>query len=328
MFKLLQSLFGAHAETGSAYPDALIDSAIERAVDGTDARLRMLSGHRKRLREPVVCAIDHVVRLVDALPAPLGADAEGYRTDVGLRAMFASLERLYEVLGKDQALADARAGTPLIALLGSRMSEKRVFGMDLENDKLKRDVQQTVISFDEHRVLDPLLAELEVRRALKRRAFDHILGQVLEDMEQRKETRRELSVQQSLLNRKRQALAEAGWSFEGGAKKSDPAELERKLADIESQLAALGNESGTLDTHLGMLCEALAAPATRLRLETRTLLLDNRNVLREKPDDSTREILVHELHDGRGARLAVRMLAIDPALVPRTDFLKASSRYA
>jgi hypothetical protein len=327
MFKLLQSLFGTQSDKGGDYPDSLVEAVTERALDGTDARLRMLSGYRKRLREPVLATIDHVVRLVDALPAPVGADAEGYRTDTGLRAMFASLERLHEVLGKDPALAGASVATPLTAALVARISEKRVFGMDLENDQLKRDVQQLVVSFDEHRLLDPDAAELEVRRSLKRRAFDHMLAQVLETLEQRRETRRELGAQQVLLNRKRQALAEAGWSFEAGAKKTDPAELERRLAEIESQLTALGSEDKTLETHLGMLCEALAAPAKLLRLEARTLLLDQRNVLREKPDDTTREVGVHELHDGRGARIALRLLAIDPAQLPRTDFFKAASRY-
>ena len=57
------------------------------------------------------------------------------------------------------------------------------------------------------------------------------------------------------------------------------------------------------------------------------LLLDQRNVLREKPDETTRAVGVHELHDGRGARIALRLLAIDPAQLPRTDFFKAASRY-
>ena len=144
MLELFKSIFGARAEAGTAYPPALVEAAIERAVDGTDRRLRALSNYRKRLREPALVAIDHVVRLVDGLPAPAVADAEGYRTDPCLRAMFASAERLLELLGRDQNIdAVLRAGSApasLTGLLVTDISEKRVLGLGIEDELLKRDV--------------------------------------------------------------------------------------------------------------------------------------------------------------------------------------------
>jgi hypothetical protein len=75
--RLLQSIFG-RGETVGRYPETLIEMTIERAVDGTDPRLRLLPGYRKRLREPVIHAIEQVVALVDAMPAPVPAGLEGY----------------------------------------------------------------------------------------------------------------------------------------------------------------------------------------------------------------------------------------------------------
>jgi hypothetical protein len=331
MLKLFQSLFGVR--TAAAWPEALIDAVIERAVDGTDPRLRALGDYRRRLREPALATIEHVMRLVDGLPAPVPANAEGYREDPALRAMFASQERLFEVLGKDPALEPvvrAHIGAaPVYGLLVVEMREKHVLGMDLENDMLKRDVQQTVISFDAHRVLDPHPDEVECRRVLKRRAFDHLLEQVLEAMSERTTARRDLGTQRGLLRRKLSALQGAGWAFERGAggEASDIAALERRLAGIEQELAALGPDEETLGAHLQLLAEALAAPAARLRVEERRLILDHRNVLREVADTVAREFTVHELRDSRGARAVLRMLAIDPAVVPRSDFFSAASRY-
>ena len=44
MLKLFQSIFGGEAKPGSAWPESLVEAVIERALDGTDPRLRALGG--------------------------------------------------------------------------------------------------------------------------------------------------------------------------------------------------------------------------------------------------------------------------------------------
>lgn len=68
MLKLFQSIFGG--EEDGRYPEALIEAAIERTVEGADRRLLALPGYRKQLRPSVIHAIDHVVSLADAITAP------------------------------------------------------------------------------------------------------------------------------------------------------------------------------------------------------------------------------------------------------------------
>ena len=43
--------------------------AIERAVDGTDPRVRIQSGYAKALQQPVRHAVEYVIELIDSLPA-------------------------------------------------------------------------------------------------------------------------------------------------------------------------------------------------------------------------------------------------------------------
>jgi hypothetical protein len=76
--------------------------AIERAVDGTDSRLRLVPGYRKRLREPVIHAIDQVVALVDGIPATVPAGPGDYRNDFRLTALFASADDMLQVFGRDK----------------------------------------------------------------------------------------------------------------------------------------------------------------------------------------------------------------------------------
>lgn len=333
MFKLFQSFFERGSGRASAYPEAAIQEAIERAVDATDPRLRALGGYRKRLREPVLHAAEHVIAMVDALPAPIPATVENYRDDARLGAMFSSPQRMLKLLGDDRAVGAALQaapdrGAPLFALLVMDISEKRTLGMALEDDMIKRDVQQTVVSFDAHRVLDPCPDIEETRRALKRRAFDNILGQVLESMGTRRTARQELSSQREFLARKRKLMSEAGWSFEAdGAAPADLAKIEDKLAQIEAKLAELGADAETLTIHLGMLADALTAADKYLWMKPRELILDHANVLHDHADPMSRPLALQELHDARGARAVTVMLEIEPALLEKTDFFAATKHY-
>lgn len=133
---LFQSIFRG-GESRGRYPESLIEAAIERAVEGTDARLRLLPGYRKRLRVPVIQAIDQVVALVDTIPAPLVAGRRGHGEDPRLAAVFSSAEDMLRTFGRDPALtaflaapegADAERVTCL--LLAERV-ERNILGMDL-----------------------------------------------------------------------------------------------------------------------------------------------------------------------------------------------------
>ena len=144
--KLFQSSFG-RGEAVGRYPESLLEMAIERAVDGTDSRLRLLPGYRKRLRKPVIQAIDHVIPLVDAIAAPVAAGRSEHGTEPRLAAMFASAEDMLDIFGRDTALADFLAspeGTAcprVTTLLLAERVERNILGMDLVGDQVRRDVQ-------------------------------------------------------------------------------------------------------------------------------------------------------------------------------------------
>ena len=53
MLRLLQSIFRQTPEATSGYDEELLKLAVERVIDGTDPRLRALSGYRKKLQPAV-----------------------------------------------------------------------------------------------------------------------------------------------------------------------------------------------------------------------------------------------------------------------------------
>ena len=231
-------------------------------MDGTDPRLRALSGYRKRLRAPIIHAIDHVVALVDSLPAPLPASRANFSGDARLSALFASAEHMREVFAGDTVLGEFRdrhpSGEPVTALLLAERVEKNVLGMEVDGEMLKREVAQVAVNFRGQRLVDPDVSEAETRRQLKRRAGDHLLSMALLRITEVQGERVGLNRQRDLLRRKLSALQRGGWSFEEtGGDRPDPAAVQAELEDIEGQLTALGVSDRALSAHLDIVIELL-----------------------------------------------------------------------
>jgi len=98
VLRLLQSIFSATPNQSGKFDPALIRGAIERVVDGTDPRLRMVRHYRKRLWPAVERAIEYVIELVDALPPPVEIRSHSFTADPRLRALFTSTRHLQEIL--------------------------------------------------------------------------------------------------------------------------------------------------------------------------------------------------------------------------------------
>lgn len=336
MLRLFQSIFGGATDVDGRYPERVVDAAIERALDGTDPRLRILPGYRKRLRPFVIHALDHVVRLVEGLPSPIELSRKGYSADPRLSACFASADHLTEVVNADRALSDFLASTEagvaerIIALLVTVKQERKVLGVALEGEILKRDVPQITVSFANHRVVDPATTYEETRRLLKRRAFDHLLGIALGRIAPARRERAGLEQQRALLRRKLMTLRSGRWGFNEARGKTviDVAEIEAQLAGIEERLQGLGADAGVLQFHLDMLSEVLSRAEQQLWATPIILILDRMNIKRDQARDNALEIGLEELHSASG-RTAILLPVVVPRseLRPRTDLLVEAQRY-
>ncbi len=334
MFKLFQSIFRGGEQPGR-YPESLVEMAIERTLDGTDPRLRLLRGYQKRLRGPVIRAIDHVVALVDAIPDPVPAGSLEYAQDPRLAALFVSAEEMLACFARDRALvellanpeADAREG--ITALLAAQRRERNILGLDLMGDQVRREVAQVAVSFTGHRLVDPQGSEAKARRLLKRRAFDHLLGLALGRITELRMERADLSRQRDLLQRKLQTLEAGEWGFDrspGGP--ADPRNLAVELESIEAQLEAMGADDEVLERHLGIVAEVLGEAERQLWAEEISLCLDAMNIERSPEDPTARQALFQELHNPRGQRAVILPISFHPGALPaREDWLAAASRY-
>jgi len=333
MLKLFQSIFGGGEESGR-YPESLIEAAIERAVDGTDRRLRALSGYKKQLRPAVIHAIDHVVGLVDGIPAPVAAGRANYSTDPRLRALFASTDHMLEVFGNGAVLNEFRKGSVdsagrVIAMLLAEYTEKNILGNDLVGDHVRRDVAQVAVNFSGHRLVEPTTNEADTRRQLKRRAFDHLLTLALSRIAEARSSRTDLSRQCDLLRSKLETLEQSGWSFDAqqGAR-PDPDALGAELQATESELASLGADSGALQANSDIVTDVLGHAEQQLWGGDLVMHLDRMNIQRDAQQASAQQIVLPELHNVHGHHLVMLMVSLAPSELPqREDFSTAAARY-
>jgi hypothetical protein len=335
MLKLFQSIFRPGADKLGSYPEDLIERATERAVDGTDRRLRAIAGYRKALRPAVVRAIDHVVALVDRLPPPIALSRANYGADPELNAYFASVEHMHEILARDAELRQWRktpastTAAQVVMLLAMAMRERNVLGLALEGEALRRDVAQVMVSFSQHRLLDPTGLEDDTRRFLKRRAYDHLLTLALGRIADAEGEQDELKRERDLLRSKQAALAAGHWGFgdadEAGAEAPDPEALQERIEAIDSQLGR--QSTGRLSSHLDLLVDVLAKPEQHLYGERCSLCVDRQGVKQAVASTLALELSLTRLHNSAGRSLVIRLVAIPAADLPAPpDFLREAQR--
>jgi len=338
MLKLFQSIFRPGADKLGTYPEDLIGRAIERAVDGTDRRLRALTGYKKALRPAVIHAIDHVVELVDSLPSPLELYRRNYGTDAELNAYFASVDHMNAMLSRDaemrkwQKSPESAAAERVYALLMMDLSERNVLGVALEGNELRHDVAQVTVDFNRHRMVDPTAVEDDTRRLLKHRAFDHLLTLALGGIAEAHGERGDLQHERGLLRSKLAALAAGHCGFgndtdeAAGEPPPDPRALEQRIQEIDTQLSTLS--TGLLKSHLDVLVDVLAAAEKNLHDDDLTLCIDRQGVKQSQASALAPSITLNMLHNSAGRSIVMRLTSIARAdLPPPPDFLREAQRF-
>jgi hypothetical protein len=309
-------------------------------VAGTDRRLHALKDYRKRLRQPVEQAAGHVIALVDALSAPVEISRRAFGEDPALRAFFVSTGHLGEVLrGFDSVseyLAELAGPLPgeIFGLLAMAREERGVFGMELDEGTLRRDVMQTAVNFSSHRYLGPAGDEIDSRRELKKRGFDFLVEKALWRLAGERGKRREQDRQRHLLKQKLEAMQAGRWGLgamlaDEAGPRPDLAALEAEIDTIEAELGEFHADNLGLEESLACVADTLSRPADWLAARAVCLRLDYRGI--KVPDAAAapaNEIALTELFSGTGELRTVMFGRIARADIPEpADFWKTAKRY-
>ena len=314
MLNLFADIFDHQGDKPSILPPSLVKTVIERTVDGTDPRLRIVRGYKKALKKSVVHAAEHIIDLIDGLPRPVVASKATLATDPALAALFYSEDSMNQIISRDAAMREFRSSNPLTAgpvtaLLIAQRTEKHGFGYAEIGDQIVKDVPRTTISFGQRLLLEPTTSEKETRRQLKRRAFDHLLTVALLHVTERKQERGALTVRRALLRSKLEIMRRAGGFTEHTAA-DDQARLQADLEEIEQQLSGLGTSEDVLAGNLATIADVLSKAESHLWLEEKLLCLDKWYVLHDKPGPSAPQIAFNDLHDSEGRQVSLQLVNI------------------
>lgn len=333
MPRLFQSLFGAKPAASGLRDAAVVERAIDRALDATDPRLRSIAGHRKRLQPAVVKAIDHVIALGSALPPPVEASARTWGEDDRLSSFFASSARMSDVFGADRALLDflespLGGADPVHALLVVERTEKKVLGMALQGEHVQREVSQVQVSFDKHRLLEPQASAEDNRRLVMRRAFDQVLTAALTRITMANHEREALEAGQAVLKAKVRALQSSNFGLADAhaGEPSDAAALEAKLAQIGRDLEATGAGARTLPRHLDLLVETLEQAPEHLSTQPLSIRMDRLGIRQDAPGGTTVQLELLEVRRATGPALVVLPVAIPRDAIRARDLFAEAKR--
>ncbi len=316
MFKLFENIFEPSRPKADRLPEDLLDAAIERAVDGTDPRLKMLPGYDRNLRGPVARAVQYIIRLVDDLPTPEPLQADTFANNPALAAIFYSAERLQRIVAQDTELKSFRKLNalnpgPVNALLLVSTTQKKTIGTALVDGNMRKDVAQTSVDFHDQRFMAPSRDEAETRDLLKRRAFDHLLLVALSRISRQGQQRQELQAHRAVMKSKLKLMARSG-GFHQQHGMEEQVGLQGKMEQIEQKLAALGPDEKVLPSNFAMVLEVLENAKDHLWLDHTTLCLDRYYVLHNKASQGVPAIDFMQIHGTDADTLIIRLVALPP----------------
>ena len=170
MWSTIQSWFASKPKI-SADDEAL----IERLVDLAHPHIRLARNYQSRLNSYVGWAHAHATALATQLPAPLALTVESWRENRTLQLLFATPDRMSEIVGNDAELQAWFATWPLADIpyvsLIADAHEKTRYGACEVGGQIRQDVPQKLLIFSNHRIGIPAesadaLAQLGALRIL------------------------------------------------------------------------------------------------------------------------------------------------------------------
>jgi hypothetical protein len=340
MLSLFKSIFGQTPKNLEGFESKKINLAIDQVVDGTDPRLRVVSGYRKRLRPAVFKAINTTMQLIDNLASPKELSRKSFSRDDCIRAIFASPDHISDFLARCQVLHNylirqtGLALSNIHALLLVVRKERNVLGMQLDEGIIRRDVPQVSIYFSNPRLISPAESASASRQETHKQVFDFFIVEALKRILAIRNTQLEDRHQYELLVRKLKTLEAANWSFEGLLNQQqenlmDSNKLEREIGLLAGELKDTATETVTLDYYLNVISDTLFAASDLLRRASIRLKIDRMGKkLEDETGPGVLELEIDELSAYDGRRLIALPVFIPFTEIPaRPDFYTEASRY-
>jgi hypothetical protein len=315
---LLRLLQGSLAWIGSPRLNADLRETIAWAVDLVEPRLRQAGGYPRRYAGPLAHAMAYCRDLAARVPGPVAVNRHAFTQDFLVHTLFASPQGIVQALARSKAVREwqrhHRDGEQVFALLGFRRQEKGILGMEVQGEKLQRDVSQQVVYFSDHTFSEAAESETAARALLQRHFLESLLLRIGKHIAAIRDQKRTLEI------RRDEARAQLRVHQDDAAAQ----------AELATTLAALGETVSALDLHA---CAAhfdavLLHPEQYLRLDARTFCLDAMGVRRADESHGGQCVELQEMTCRDQRRWGVLLAQVRLDEVPHyQDRLDAAARW-
>ena len=281
---LLQSL-DQKKELKSLDSDAqdMLDRALDRVVEGTDRKISLVSGYKQKLYQSIIKSLEFADSMIEQIPQPIELGSDQLSANPYVRAFFYTVSGLEKTCAKSSELKeffqDPEHGQASegCALLCMRKVEETVLGMELEGERVIKDVMQTQITFTNQRIQSPAENEQMVRMELKYCIFEGLVNNALENISVLRARRRQLETEQRVLGSRLRSHGKE-------SAKNDLIIAEKKieLEQIQQALEDIGFV--TPEASLEQVNLTLGNPQDYVSIESISLNLDRQGILRPDED--------------------------------------------
>ena len=268
-----------------------IERAIDIIIDETDPRLRLVRGYKGKLRKPVIRSLVYVSGLVTRIPGPFEISRKAYGSNPQVNALFGSAEDIETLFARSRALHGYFRDWPdcerVYVPLGMYRQEKKVMGMSLDGDIMRRDVAQTAVNFSGHRLGVCAASETDLREKLKWRGIHNLAITSLENITRLKTGTSMLEEQRTLQKMKLRDIQTQHRGLDGLAESPGKDEqewqaLSRNLEDTERKLAQARTGLTTLADYLAQVCRVFNHPSRYLQVRPGSVRVDRMGIKAEE----------------------------------------------
>lgn len=274
----------------SSADNGRLKAAVDRVIEGTDPRLKAISGARERLLPAVEHALAYAHDIIARIPAGIELVPENWSASPLLKAFFTRPADIAETLSVSQDLREflktdqALGVETLFAVVAATRVERTVLGSVMEGDILRQDVAQKAISFTDFRVTAFCRSEAEIRRTLEDFVLEQLVLAALRDIANSKQRSEQLGAYRQLLLTRLRLLEQSG---AGGndvldSERHESTDLDRlrsQLAANEVELNDLKPAGAHLESYLNPVVEALHSAESIIQPKVISLRLNAMNIL-------------------------------------------------
>ena len=318
--------------------EASINRAIERVVDGTNPKIRAVTGYRGKLRPYMQRALDHAAHVARSIPGPLYFRRRAWAEDSAVNAFFSGVDELHRTFSRNADLRNLYGQNPDLTeaflLLTMQRKETDTFGTEVEGAMLKRDVRQVTVAFSDHQVDMPSASEEELREKLKYRAFDVLVCRALQQISAYEARTRELETTLSKLKTKQRLFDMRSASLETAMINLETCadevkDIAAQIEETEQALLAARAEFYTLEDAIDVIKDVFGHPEQYVELTSYCAHLNRLNVRTDEAGEGRgQEVCLSELklcHDLQ--RVVVNARYPRDEVLPEGLCLQEAERY-